>query len=270
MEFLEAISPGWVGSLIGLIGVIGLVTTFLLYRASRVGPRLAYQYQALRLIGREQQALPEEVTILFRHKKVQRLTKTHIILWNSGKATVNGENIVDDEPLRLEFNKGCEVLSARVLRVTRESNKFTANINPHSPNEVICSFDYLDAGDGAVIELLHTDEKRYPKVQGTIRGIPKGVLSWGRTLPSGKPKDFPLPLITNLRTMLIIGLFVGMFLVVYGFLRPIIPEFLTSEGDWSRWLLVTFGLIIIAGYSLLLWVSRRRFPKSLLTEDTEW
>lgn len=65
MEFLEAISPGWVGSLIGLIGLIGLIITFFLYRASRIGPRPVYQYQALRLIGRAEHTLPEEVTVLY-------------------------------------------------------------------------------------------------------------------------------------------------------------------------------------------------------------
>lgn len=177
MEFLKALSEGWVGSLIGLIGLIGLVVTFVLYRASRVGPRPVYQYQALRLIGGAEHELPEEVTVLFGDKKVQRLAKTHIVIWNSGRATLNGKNIVADDPLRLEFSEDSEVLSARLLNFTRQANKFTVNIHPRCPNRVICSFDYLDAGDGAAIELLHTDEKRYPKVQGSIRGVPKGVLN---------------------------------------------------------------------------------------------
>ena len=177
MEFLKALSPSWVGSLIGLLGLIGLVISFFLYKASRIGPRPAYQYQALRLIGGEEQALPEEVTVLLRDKKVEQLTNTHIILWNSGNATINGENIVANEPLRLEFSKDSEVLNAQVLRFTRTSNKFTVNINPHSPNEVIFSFDYLEAEDGAVIGILHTDRERYPKVWGAIKGVPKGVCS---------------------------------------------------------------------------------------------
>jgi len=264
------ISPGWVGSLIGLIGLTGLIITFFLYRASRIGPRPVYQYQGFRLIGREKQALPEEVSILYKDKKVARLTKTHIILWNSGKATVNGESIMAGDPLRLEFSKDSEVLSARVLRFTRQSNKFTVDINPDSPNEVICNFDYLDAGDGAVVELLHTDEKRYPKVQGTIRGVPKGIMNWGRILPTGKPFGFPVPLFLSIRAILVIGLISGIFAIAYAWMRPTIPEFLRSEVAWPDWIFVVLGLVIIVMYSSLLWVSRRRFPRSLRTEDTEW
>jgi uncharacterized membrane protein len=40
-------SQGWVGS---LIGIIGLIIAYLLYRASRIGPRPAYQSRAIRLI----------------------------------------------------------------------------------------------------------------------------------------------------------------------------------------------------------------------------
>jgi len=236
MEFLEALNPGWVGSLIAFLGLIGLIVTFFLYRASRIGPRPVYQYQALRLIGRKGQALPEDVTVLFRDKKVQRLTKTYIVLWNSGRAVVNGDNIVADDPLRIVFSEGTEVLSARVINFTRESNKFRADINRDLANEVICNFDYLDAGDGAAIELVHTDDKRYPEVAGSIRGIPKGVLDWGKILfpmPSYFLQQMPTifkivnePIV--FRIICVLAIFFGIFCIIYGFLKPPMPEFITS------------------------------------------
>ena len=268
MQFLEVISPGWVGSLIGLIGLIGLIATFFLYRASRIGPRPVYQYRAFRLIGREEQALPEEVTILYQDKKVERLTRAHIILWNSGKTTLNGESIVADDPLRLEFSGDGEVLSANIVAFTRRSNKFMAKINLNSTNEVICTFDYLDAGDGAVIELLHTDEKRYPKVQGTIRGVPKGILDWGRVIPSRTQKDVPFPF-PNQKIMNIIVLTSGILLIAIGVLGPILPAPFTLKPGGARWTFLAMGLLYFFTASFLLWVRRRRFPKSLTIEDIE-
>jgi hypothetical protein len=264
MEFLKALfSQGWISP---LIGIIGLIIAFLLYRASRIGPRPAYQLRALRLIGKEEPALPEEVEILFRGRSVPRLTMTHIILWNSGKATLEGKNIIVDDPLRLEFNERAEVLRVRVLRVTRKSNKFTAKVNSGSSNEVICDFDYLDAGDGAVIELLHTAEERYPKVQGTIRGVPKGLLNWGRFLPS-RSRALPFPFKTR-RIILFITLFFGVLMVAVGFLYPI-TEPSVSGKPFSRWFFVIFGLIYASLPLLMLWITRRRFPKSLVIEDIE-
>lgn len=267
MEFLEAISPGWVGSLIGILGLIGLVITYFLYRASRIGPRPVYKYQALRLIGESEQELPEDITILFRNKKLQRLTKTHIILWNSGKTILNGENIVADDPLRLEFSEDSEVLSARLLNFTRQANKFTVNIHPHYQNQVILSFDYLDVNDGAVIEILHTDRERYPKVHGVIRGVPKGILNWGRFVAGTHIIRVPF---RDFRIMLIAMLFFGVCFTTYGFFKSIMPEILTKEFEYLRWVYAGGGLLWIFVSSRILWDSRRRFPKSLSIEAIEW
>lgn len=49
-----------------IIGIVGLLVGYILYRASRIGPRPVYQSRALRLIGKEERALPEDVEILFR------------------------------------------------------------------------------------------------------------------------------------------------------------------------------------------------------------
>ena len=76
MELIEFLSQGWVGS---LIGIIGIVIGYILYRASLIGPRPVFQYRSLNLIEKEKQALPSDVEIFFRGKKVSRLTKTYIL-----------------------------------------------------------------------------------------------------------------------------------------------------------------------------------------------
>jgi hypothetical protein len=58
--------------------------------------------------------------------------------------------------------------------------------DPTKANRIVLSFDYLNPGDGAVFELLHTDKKPYPVVVGTIRGVPNGVRDWGRIVPSNR------------------------------------------------------------------------------------
>jgi len=257
VELLATVfSPSWIGVFIGGIGV---VAGYIFYRASRIGPRPLYQFRALRLIGKQEQALPEEVEILFRGRSVPRLTKTQVILWNSGNVMLDGKNIVVDDPLRLELNKGAQVLKLHVLKVTRTSNKFKARINPNSPNELICSFDYLDPGDEAAIELLHTDQKRYPKVQGTIRGVPKGVLNRGRIRPSTSP------------IFGFINIFIGVVIVAYAFSisrtsKSLTPEMLSILTILTRTMLL-FGLTYISGGLFRFWRTRSRFPKSLLFVD---
>jgi len=258
MELIEFLNQGWVGS---LIGIIGIVIGYILYRASLIGPRPVFQYRSINLIEKEKQALPSDVEIFFRGKKVSRLTKTYIIFWNSGKSTLYGKDIVDDDPLRFSFGKDAEILMARILKITKKMNKFEARINPKSPNEVIINFDYLDPNDGAVIEILHTSIQRTPECKGTIRGVPKGILNWGR---------FPYDVFLR-RPMLRKAFSVLFFLLFFFGIGIFFVGILDHESE-----LVILGLLYLISLCLLylipaspLCIYRRRYPKSLSIEDVE-
>lgn len=270
MDFLKALlSQGWgVGSIFGIIGVVLSGAGVVIAVRARIGARLVYQLRALGSIEREKRALPEEVEILFEGRSVPRVMMTYAILWNSGRATVYGENIVADEPLRLEFSEGAEVLRTRILRVTNKSNDFTTEIAPDPRSKVICSFDYLDANDGATIEILHTDKKQYPKVRGRIRGVPKGVLDWGRISEFQKFQS------SSSIVSSIVSINNKIFpWMVFVFGIVIIAFHLPSDSETLTRLSRIFGFVIlILAYSLpvlFLWVHRRRFPKSLIIEDIE-
>lgn len=266
MEVLKAVfSQGWVGILVGILA--GLLIAYLFHRASRIGPRPSYQLKALKLIAKDERALPEEVDILFKGIGVPRLTKTHVIFWNSGKAMLEGKEIVDTDPLRLEFSKDAQVLRARIAKANRDTNKFEVKINDKSPNEVDCNFDYLDVGDGVVVELLHTNEKRYPEIRGTIRGVPKGILNLGHIATSGVVGYLPLGIFRRVMLFIMVGF--GVFMTAIGFLNPIIPKRSPPPNPSIEWFLVGFGLFFIVASVLLLWTSRKRFPKSLMIEDIE-
>ena len=251
MELIEFLSQGWVGS---LIGIIGIVIGYILYRASLIGPRPVFQYRSLNLIEKEKQALPSDVEIFFRGKKVSRLTKTYIIFWNSGKSTLYGKDIVDDDPLRFSFGKDAEILRARIPKITKKMNKFEARINPKSPNEVIINFDYLDPNDGAVIEILHTSIQRTPECKGTIRGVPKGILNWGRLPYDVLLYEKYLPLRRPMLRKTFLS--VASIIIIVGFLN-------------REWELVILGLFYLIFPLAQLWIYRRRYPKSLSIEDVE-
>ena len=122
-----------------------------------------------------------------------------------------------------------------------------------------CSFDYLNVGDGAVIELLHTDEERYPRVKGTIRGLPKGVLNWGRFRTYRRPRTIMI------YTMIIMGVAI----ILVGLFAPNLREPVASADPLPVWVAVLVGLFYIAFPLFILRTNRRRFPKSLTIEDIE-
>ena len=259
------LSQGWLGS---VIGIAGLVAAYFFYRASRIGARPTYQMRSLRLIGREQQALPDEVEILFKGRHVDRLTMTHLILWNSGKALLNGEEMVLDDPLRAEVSLGADVLRVRVQKVTRLTNKFLARINPQSQNQVLLEFDYLDPGDGAVVEMLHTDQRRYPEVKATFRGVPRGILNWG-TLPVLRPRRLLFGL-SNPKYLGGVATLLGIALVVFGLALPGTLLDVTPAPDPRRlftWAFLSVGAVNALFGAFLLWLVRSRFPRALVIDE---
>ena len=219
---LDLLSQGWFGSLMGLLGLIVGIVGLILYRNSRIGARPICTMSGLHLIGKAEQKLPSEVEIYYNGKKVHRLSQTHVILWNDGKATIQGDQIVSSDPLRLIFDEGTEILQASIAAVTRKVNN--AKVLFYGPlNYADICFDYLDPGDGIRLELLHTSEKPYPKLLGSIKGIPKGVIIKEPSIISSNNNS-------NTFVNLLIIFSTGLFLLIVGLLP-------------SPWILKTFNIL---------------------------
>ncbi len=265
------LSEAWLGT---TIAVLGIIVSLVIYRASQIGARFVYQRRSIRLIGFDHANFPQDVEVLYRGTRVARLTKSRVIYWNSGKQIVLGLIIVADDPVRCELSSDDLVLEVLVVKHTRDANKFTATIANGRRNCVILSFDYLDPGDGAVVEILHTASDRHPAIKGTIRGVPKGMLDraspfdWDdKTWTLGR-----LLVATRRSTILIAMVGLGVLAIIAGFIAPdelleVIFHPSTAPTHFrSRATLITVGTVYLLPGVILYWMFRRRFPKSL--QDT--
>ena len=269
------LSEAWLGT---TIAALGIIVALVIYRASQIGARPVYQRRSIRLIGFDQANFPQDVEVLYRGKRVDRLTKSRLIYWNSGKQIVRGSDIVADDPVRCELSSDALALEVGVVKHTRDANKFTATIDNGRRNRVILSFDYLDPGDGAVVEILHLSSDRHPAIKGAIRGVPKGMLDWG--LPfDGDDKSRPLGSFrVARRSFIILALIltlVGLLAIIAGFTAPdaffevISRPPPASIHSGTRAAFITAGTVyLVPGVIgvILYWIFRRRFPKSL--QDT--
>lgn len=266
--------PEWLSLLIALISIF---LAYFFYRKSRSEAKLYYQYRTLRLIERSEKILPDEVRISFKGLEVPRLSSSHIIFWNAGRGTIRQNDIVQSDPVRIVFSDGTHVLRLRVVSSTRATIAFAVKINPEQANEVLCTFDYLDGGDGAVVEILHTDEKRFPLVCGTIRGIPEGLKDCGRTLlgvgrlgveasvsfsSSNRRLLLGVPFLVGV-LMMIIGLLRQSLLAWFPFLQTLVWKNVTPESSPVDAGLIIYAMLYVVGFGYFLWRTRRRFPPNL-------
>lgn len=264
-DALELLAPGWVGSLIGFAGIVAAAITYFL---TRQRTRFAYRFAGDRLLGLSSDGLPSEITVQYHGKGIERLTRSLIVFWNSGEKTILAEDIVAADPLRLIFGDDGFILSAIVLKQSREVTECSAVPHPKRINEVELKFSFLDSGDGAVVEILHTSEKRYPEIQGTVRGLPTGLKDFGRI--TARRSILKSIRVLSPRKIGWIAFTTGGIGIPVGFL---IPSSMLEKLNFSS--VPTNVGVAVAGAGafyamlglILLFITRRRYPKSLHVDE---
>jgi len=266
-DALDLLAPGWVGSIIGLVGIAAAALTYVLTRQRGL---LAYRYAGERLLGLSTDGLPEGITVQYQGQEIQRLTRTLIVFWNAGERTILLEDIVASDPLRLRFLDDGRVLAATVLKQAREVSQVNAIVDATKPTEVELRFEFLDSGDGAVVEILHTSQKRYAELLGTVRGLPRGIHDLGRIAGARRYMRSSFPLLGSPRKLGWLAVALGSFTTVAGVFVP--WDSLRSVDAQS----VRIGLLI-AGFGALyavlgialIFLTRRRYPKSLHVDELD-
>lgn len=155
----------------GLFGVLGVVLAIYFYFAGKKEKAPVYTYKSVNLIGLRPE-LPEDIQILHKGVSVPRVCRTKILFWNRGRATIDGNDIV--ERVTIKFPQDVRILREPVVEtVSRDPIRFVASF---SGNVIYLDFAFLDKDDGALIEVLHTgDDESKMEVEGTIKGARQGV-----------------------------------------------------------------------------------------------
>ena len=124
---------------------------------------------------------PSDIAIQYRGETVSGVSSTLVWIWNGGRKPITREDLRDGGVLKVKLVGGGDalrILDVEVWKVSRTAIQFRAEEKGPECAEV--SFNFLDAGDGAVIEILHTGNRRTAaEIEGTILEAPKGVVNLG-------------------------------------------------------------------------------------------
>jgi hypothetical protein len=149
------------------IGLIG-IPSYLIGRRSRQtpDPRRAIDFDII--LNPDDRLFDQDLKMTIGDHQIKCISRTRLAFWNQ-RDTVRGTDIVKSNPPRLEFAEGDAPLQVRVLSSSREEIKLAASIDPANPSSVEITFDFLDARDGAIFEIVHQGTKP-PEWKGTIIG----------------------------------------------------------------------------------------------------
>lgn len=226
----------WWGALGFLVGLLSIIIAIILFMIGRHTKEPIYAIQSTNLI-QDFTSRFEALEIKYAGKQISNFTSTKVVFWNNGKDTINGADIVSAEPLIIRVKDGYKILDSNVLHPKKEYNPNQFSIKPSEDgSHVLIQFDYLDKGQGGVIQLLHTGESSDDvEVCGTIKGAGKPKF---RTVMKYTPPIFFLVVVGGL------SFFVGR--LIYKDVSEIIGKPIYSLRDvW----LIGSGIICI----FLLW-----------------
>lgn len=165
----ELWSSNWVDILVRIVGLIlGTISIVVAWR-SRRRSKVSTVSQEIVLIGGAAR-YPDRIEVRYRGEPVPRVTASTVWIWNSGNTTVRGSDIVQSDPPGFQFPG--KILSLSVRKVTRDVIGIRPISSPE-PDTAHVMFEFLDPGDGAVLEILHDGESESPKYFGTVIGLPK-------------------------------------------------------------------------------------------------
>jgi len=244
--------------------LIGVTLASFFYIKTRKVAKLAYQKSSIRLLGRDENNLPKEVTVHFQGKNVERLTKTTLILWNNGTEVLKGEQVVDKAPIKISFFRQDQILSCKIVKSTNEHNDLSASKDEANPHQSIIRFRYLNPKDGGVLELLHDSKEQDPTIEGEIMGVPKGFEDLGQ-YGYGNWMFDRIYLLDGVMMILSIT----MIAMVLSF--PLTEETLKLDhidvaNSFFRLILFCLGLVYGISSAVSLLARRRKYPKSLEIE----
>lgn len=256
---------GWVGA---SISIVSLIAAVVMYFKTRQRADLSWAYRGEHLLGASSEGLPAQITMHYRGKPIPRLTKSLLVFWNSGEKTINDTDIVKADPFRLAVGDDGEILSISLLRPSRDVNEISITRSAIHLNQAFVTFSFLDASDGAVIEILHTSKGRVPELLGTLRGLPKGIKNLGKigvNAPQGVPSFLPI------RVFVWISTIIGLVAVLFSLLVPIddMPFFKVLSGMRPSTSTFIAGLLYATPGAIWIFLTRRKYPRELHVDELD-
>ncbi|MEO2261188.1 hypothetical protein ABGV43_30220 [Paenibacillus amylolyticus] len=248
-----------------LIGAgIGAIISCFFYILARNRSRINYQTSNLKIIGNLSLNLPEDFEVTLSGERIESLYKSQIIIWNGGTTTINGSDIVKDDPLTVVFGPGTKIFNISVVGESREINKFNCRVSPSRENECQLNFDFWDKKDGVVLELLHTESPEQPKIKGTVKGLVNGIKSKGQVEYIKNQKKLKWKsVLLSLGVLLILTLILSIFIVSLSqSLQNITEKYSLLLGFTLTFIGLFSGFVIIVIVTFLSTV-KKKYPRSI-------
>lgn len=178
-----------IGSL--ALAVLGVLLAVVFYFRSQKNKTPCFESASNTLVEGLHRSL-DGLEIRYKGVDQERVTISKIIFWNDGRDTIDGQDLVKTDPLRVQCPLDVDILDIQVVSENVELNSILL-IGSVEIQGVLCypiTFDYLDHREYIVIQIIHNgDSLEKFKIKGKIKGV-KSIKRVPDTRPHPKVIQF--------------------------------------------------------------------------------
>jgi hypothetical protein len=158
--------------MIGLLGlltsVVGIPLAYYLARRGRQRPDLRAATRTNALFYPDDGITGQGLRMTFGNDLITNVNRCYVAIWNHRGDSVQGSDIVPSDPLRVDVAQEERILQTSVVSYSRPQILPNVSISELG-NSALVQFDFLDAGDGFLIEVIY-EGVHNPELVGTVRG----------------------------------------------------------------------------------------------------
>ena len=130
--------------------ILGIVCSYTISRNFELKTQIRMDINSFGIINENIGA--GSVIIECNGAKIDTLTKTSIMFWNSGRKCITKDEILGEKCLKIEFPQVVKIFECKKIKYNEKLNKISVC---NDQNVVIVKFEYLKPGNGAIIDILH-------------------------------------------------------------------------------------------------------------------
>ena len=138
---------------LAVISIFSTVFGVYTWCAGKQRKELSVYYKSDVLIKAGKQRIPK-LGIQYDGKEIDDLSSTKLYIWNSGNQVLNNSDIVSSRPPRVISTNNARLLDVQIIRSSDITNAFS--ISQKNENTAQLGFEYVDHGDGILVQILHT------------------------------------------------------------------------------------------------------------------
>jgi hypothetical protein len=156
-----------IGIILSVIGILLAVPIGIwIGRRDRKRPDLRSAKDFDALISPGDWLLRGDLDIAFDGRKLDRVSRTYLALWNHSGDTVRAADVLPSDPLRIVVGNDDEIFQTRLVSSSRPQIGARVAVTPLGAP---VTFDFLDPKDGFIIEVMHRGEAA-AAFAGTVPG----------------------------------------------------------------------------------------------------